>query len=294
MLNFLLKRTGVMLATALCLTFVVFFLTNLQPNLEKLAKTQANNRMSDEQVVSWLGKNGFDQPMVTRFGEWMGLVPGWTITDGNGKVDGRCIRTAADRENAPRYCGLLQGQLGQSTVFDEPVADIISTKLGLTGFLMFWVMIVMVPCALIIGVLAGMREGSRTDRSFSSLSILSTATPEYVSGVVFIAVFSSAAFGLKWFKGSATKAMTEPNFENFALPVATMALYGMGYIARMTRASMAEAMTAQYSHRTPQGCILSQHCNQTRFAQRFDCPFHRYYVAVPMVVDRCCHRRDLV
>lgn len=246
MLIFLFKRTGVMLTTALCLTFVVFFLTNLEPNLEKLAKTKANNRMTDEQVVSWLGKNGFDRPMITRFGEWIGVVPGWTITNGQGKVDGRCIRTATDKDNAPRYCGLLQGQLGQSTVFDEPVADIISVKLGLTGFLMFWVMIVMVPCALIIGVLAGMREGSRTDRSFSSLAILSTATPEYVSGVVFIAVFSSAAFGLKWFKGSATKAMTEPSFENFALPVATMALYGMGYIARMTRASMAEAMTAQY------------------------------------------------
>src|SRR5690606_26378945 len=35
-------------------------------------------------------------------------------------------------------------------------------------------------------------------------------------------------------------------FENFTLPVATIALYGMGYIARMTRASMAEVMTAQY------------------------------------------------
>jgi peptide/nickel transport system permease protein len=35
-------------------------------------------------------------------------------------------------------------------------------------------------------------------------------------------------------------------FYNFALPVMTMAIYGMGYIARMTRASMAEVMTAQY------------------------------------------------
>ena len=33
---------------------------------------------------------------------------------------------------------------------------------------------------------------------------------------------------------------------NFALPVMTMAIYGMGYIARMTRASMAEVMTSQY------------------------------------------------
>jgi len=37
-----------------------------------------------------------------------------------------------------------------------------------------------------------------------------------------------------------------PNVENFLLPVITIALYGMGYIARMTRASMAEVMTSQY------------------------------------------------
>jgi peptide/nickel transport system permease protein len=111
---------------------------------------------------------------------------------------------------------------------------------------MFWVMVVMVPGALIIGVLAGMREGSRTDRSLSTVSIITTATPEYVSGVIFIAIFTSSAVGLKWFKGSATSAMEDANLINFTLPVLTIALYGMGYIARMTRASMTEVMTAQY------------------------------------------------
>ncbi len=40
--------------------------------------------------------------------------------------------------------------------------------------------------------------------------------------------------------------MDDANLRNFTLPVITIALYGMGYIARMTRASMAEVMTAQY------------------------------------------------
>ena len=52
--------------------------------------------------------------------------------------------------------------------------------------------------------------------------------------------------GLKWFKGSATSAMDNATLENFLLPVLTIALYGMGYIARMTRASMTEVRTAQY------------------------------------------------
>ncbi|MEO0913117.1 MAG: ABC transporter permease [Pseudomonadota bacterium] len=214
MLLFILQRTGVMLLTAICLTFVVFFLTNLEPNLEKLAKEQANNRMSDEQVETWLESNGYRRPILVRYGEWLGAV--------------------------------VTGDLGQSTRFDKAVAPMVAERLGYTGMLMFWVMITMVPAALIVGVLAGMREGSVTDRSLSTVSIATTATPEYVSGVVFTIIFASSAVGLKWMKASSTSATEGITFENFALPVMTMAIYGMGYIARMTRASMAEVMTAQY------------------------------------------------
>ena len=118
--------------------------------------------------------------------------------------------------------------------------------MALTGALMFWVMVTMVPLALVIGVLAGMREGSRTDRGLSTFAIMTTSTPEYVSGVILVTIFASSMVGLRWFKGTAASAMDDITFVNFTLPVATMTLYGMGYIARMTRASMAEVMTAQY------------------------------------------------
>ncbi len=70
-----------MLLTALCLTFIVFFLTNLDPNLEKLTKSEGNMRMTDVQVESWLQKNGYRQSLVKRYGEWLGVAPGWTRTD---------------------------------------------------------------------------------------------------------------------------------------------------------------------------------------------------------------------
>jgi peptide/nickel transport system permease protein len=232
-----------MLLTILCLTFIVFFLTNLQPNLERLAKTQANDRMPEEEVIRWLGQRGYNRNIFVKYAEWIGIVPGWT-GEINGVPSGRCVRTG--QETTPRYCGLLQGELGFSTVFKEKVSEIVGKRLYQTGKLMFWVMIVMVPLALLVGVLAGMREGSRTDRSLSTFAIVTTATPEYVSGVIFIAIFSTSMVGLKWFKGTATSAIDGVTFENFTLPVATMVLYGMGYIARMTRASMTEVMTAQY------------------------------------------------
>ncbi|MDP3339895.1 ABC transporter permease [Frigidibacter sp.] len=245
MLKFLLRRTLTMVATALVLTFVVFWLTNLPPNLEKLAKSEGNARMTDGEVISWLDRNGHAQPLVKRYGEWLGVAPGWT-DERDGVTSGRCIARGAAVEDSPRFCGVLQGYWGQSTVFKAPVSEIIATRLSLTGILMFWVMVLMVPSALLIGILAGMREGSKLDRTLSTVSIATTATPEYVSGVILIVVFSSSMVGLKWFKGTATSAMDGITFENFFLPVLTIALYGMGYIARMTRASMSEVMTAQY------------------------------------------------
>ncbi|RMA42410.1 ABC transporter permease [Rhodophyticola porphyridii] len=257
---FILKRIGVMLLTALCLTFVVFFLTNLYPNLEKLAKTQGNARMTDAEVSSWLDNNGYGAPMLVRYGEWLGVVPGWTRTDEEtGEIRGRCIDFGDDPAEAPRFCGMLQGDLGYSTVSDDEVSNVVGGRLLLTGKLMGWVLIVMIPAALVVGVLAGMREGSRLDRTLSTASIATTATPEYVSGVIFIVLLASSTAGLSpwltengWiegrtlFLGSARSAMEDITFWNFTLPVMTLALYGMGYIARMTRASMAEVMTAQY------------------------------------------------
>lgn len=311
-----------MILTALCLTFIVFWLTNLYPNLEKLAKTEGNQRMLDSEVEAWLGSHGHLDPLLVKYGRWLGVSAGWLNEDDDGTITGRCVQgsvtgeeyelgralngmrglqtafiaasdavedgaddddltdedrtaleatalsTRADLETAltasghtvseqtfasaldiepiPTHCGVVQGDWGFSTVFKDDVSAIIATRLGLTGKLMFWVMIIMVPGALLLGVLAGMREGSRTDRTLSTFSIATTATPEYVSGVIFIAVFASTAVGLKWFNGTATSAMDDATFKNFTLPVITIALYGMGYIARMTRASMTEVMTAQY------------------------------------------------
>lgn len=246
MLQFILRRVGVMLLTAVCLTFIVFFLTNLYPNLEKLAKTQGNFRMSEEQVDTFLGNRGYNRNIFVKYGEWLGVMPGYVIEGTDGETRSRCARRGEPVESAPTYCGILQGDWGYSTVSKDYVGGILGERLKLTGFLMMWALILTVPVALLIGVVAGMWEGSKTDRGLSTFSIATSATPEYVSGVVLIAIFASSAVGLKWFKGSAAQAMTAADFENFTLPVVTIALYSIGYIARMTRASMAEVMTAQY------------------------------------------------
>ena len=107
MLFFIFKRLFVLLLTVICLSFIVFTLVTIEPNLKKMALNQANMRMEEEAVQSWLDKNGYKRPLLVQYGEWLG--------------------------NA------VQGDFGYSTHFRKPVNDVIWPKLGHTGILMFWV-----------------------------------------------------------------------------------------------------------------------------------------------------------
>jgi peptide/nickel transport system permease protein len=243
MLAFILRRLGTMALTMLCLTMVVFFMINLEPNLRKLSISQLDMRSSDEHIESWLVKNGYRQNFFVRYGQWLGVWPKYpNIDPATGAATSRF--TYCNEPAETRLSGVLQGDFGCSTKFKTTVAAKLFPALGATGILMFWVMVTMVPISLLIGIIAGMREGTRTDRSLSVASIATTATPEYVSGVIFTVIFAS---WLGWLNGSAASATGQGiTFYNFTLPVMTMAIYGIGYIARMTRASMVEVMTQQY------------------------------------------------
>ncbi|MEI6098982.1 MAG: ABC transporter permease, partial [Alphaproteobacteria bacterium] len=67
MLKFVARRLSVMALTALVLTFVVFFLTNLAPNLEKLARSEGSVRMTDDAVASWIVENGHGGSVFSRY-----------------------------------------------------------------------------------------------------------------------------------------------------------------------------------------------------------------------------------
>jgi peptide/nickel transport system permease protein len=242
MLAFILRRLGTMALTMLCLTLVVFFLVNLEPNLKKLAISQTEMRASAAELESWLQRNGYRQNFFVRYGQWLGVVRKQPNIDAaTGQAAPRFHFCNEPLE--PAYSGILQGDFGCSTKFKTTVAAKLFPGLAATGTLMFWVLVTMIPISLLVGILAGMREGSRTDRSLSVASIATTATPEYVSGVIFTVIFAS---WLGWLNGSAASAGQGITFYNFTLPVMTLAIYGIGYIARMTRASMVEVMTQQY------------------------------------------------
>src|SRR5271154_2302785 len=243
MASFLARRFGVMLLTMLCLTLIVFYLVNLEPNLRKLAIGQTEMHASSEELESWLQRNGYRRPFLVRYANWLGVWPREPVHDPKTGEPGSRF-SYCDEPTTAQFSGVLEGDFGCSTKFKVKVWTKLGPAVEATGILMFWVMLTMVPVALVVGIVSGMREGSKLDRVLSILSIATTSTPEYVSGVLLTIVFAT---WLGWLNGSAASATgTGITFYNFTLPVVTPAIYGMGYVARMTRASMVEVMNAQY------------------------------------------------
>lgn len=145
-----------------------------------------------------------------------------------------------------RYVGwagnAIQGDFGQSIQLRVPVADVLWPRLANTAILAAVVFAVMIPLSLTLGVLAGLKEGSFQDRSISIVSVVTTSVPEFASATLLSAIF---VFWLGWLPG--TSAMTSGfRWVEIVLPASVLIIYGFGYIARMTRASMAEVMTSPY------------------------------------------------
>ncbi len=165
---------------------------------------------SDEQREIWLDEHGYNRGFAVRYVSWV-----W---------------------NAAR------GDFGQSLQLKVPVSEVLWPRLYNTAILGFWLFALMIPVALGLGVVAGMKEGSFRDRAVTVTAVLTTSVPEFASATLLVAVF---VFTLDWLPG--TSAMTGGfDWAQLVLPVVVLFLYDFGYVARMTRASMAEVMQSQY------------------------------------------------
>ncbi len=208
MLIFLAKRLAYLVLTMLVVSMLVFLVLELDPG--NVAQKVLGPYSNDEQRRLWMEANGYLQPLPVRYAQWLG--------------------------------NFLSGDFGMSTRFKVPVADILLPRLANTALLGLGVLIVMVPLALVLGVLAGMKEGSTQDRAISVFSIATTSIPEFASGVFLVAIF---VLWLGWLPGVSN--MTSGfDISQMVLPVAALVMYGFGYITRMTRASMAEVMQTHY------------------------------------------------
>ena len=157
------------------------------------------------------------------------------------------------KEYIPLLKGMLRLDPGKSLEFGRPVAVTLLPRIRNTLVLAGVAFLVVMPLALILGIIAGINEGKVMDRIISIVGLGFTATPEFVIGIALILIFviwlSSPTDPTKPFFPMPLFITADAIFETpimLVLPVLTLTLVELGYVSRMTRASMVEVMDSPY------------------------------------------------
>jgi peptide/nickel transport system permease protein len=183
----------------------------------------------------------------------------WVLTKAGLRQEGD-----GPQQYIPLRKGLLRLDPGKSLQYGRPVAVTLIPRVRNTLILAGVAFIVVMPLALLLGIIAGINQGKFLDRMISITSLGATATPEFVIGITLILIL-----GVWLGAFPAVSIFTSPNaiFENptmLVLPVLTLTLIELGYVARITRASMVEVMDSAYIRTAiikgmPYGRVVRKH-----------------------------------
>lgn len=198
-IGFRIASVGVLL---LAVSFLTFSLLYLAPG--DLVKNLLGNRPSSPEAIAAIRlQYQLDEPFMARYISWLGAA--------------------------------LQGDLGVSIRMQQPVSDVIASRMDVTLSLIGLSFLVAVIVAVPLGIVSAARSGQRFDRLASGFSLLGLSSPSFALAILAITVFSLMiplfpAFGAG-----------EPGWSrlwHLVLPSAVLAA-GIGAILmRMTRAAM--------------------------------------------------------
>jgi peptide/nickel transport system permease protein len=192
--------------------FVVFLLLYLTPG--DPAAILAGDAATSDDIRRIREKLGLDQPFLVRFGEWIGQ--------------------------------LVRGDLGISIFTNLPVAHLIAQRIEPTLSLTLCTLLVSVLIAVPLGTIAAARAGTWIDRCVMGFSVLGFSLPVFVLAYILILVFS---IQLDWLPVQGYRPIREGVWEwvrHLILPSTALGTVYIALIARITRASMLDALAQDY------------------------------------------------
>jgi peptide/nickel transport system permease protein len=195
---------------------VVFLILRLSPG--DPAAVIAGNSATTQEVEKVREQLGLNRPLLVQYGIWLGKV--------------------------------LQGDLGFSYYLTKPVTELILQRIEPTLALALGTIVLAVLVAVPLGTLAAWRMGGWLDRVLSGFSVLGFSVPVFVIGYLLIYLF---AIQLGWLPVQGYKRLFGPDAQgplawarHLVLPWITLGLIYVALIARVTRASVSEALTEDY------------------------------------------------
>ncbi len=212
MYNYIARRVGFMVVTLFFITLIAFAVTNILPGDVALLILGPNaTEQSLEALQTQLGLN---RPLYVQYIDWV--------------------------------IGLLQGNMGESLRFGEPVMTLIAERLPRSLMLAVAATLIAVVLSVPLGVYAAINQNKAPDVSASMFAFVGISMPIFLWGLVFILVF---AVWLNLFPTGGYVAPSEDlvgSLQRLALPAGAMGFALTAYIMRMTRSSMLEVLSEEY------------------------------------------------
>lgn len=198
--------------------FVLVSVSPLDPLQANIGQA-ALGSMSQEQIVKLEAYWGVGQPPVERFLNWAG--------------------------------DFFRGDMGVSLLYRQPVARVIGVKLVNSLWLMAIAWVISGIVGFVLGILAGLREGSILDKVIKGYSLLIASTPAFWLALVLLMVFAVwlkvLPIGLSVPIGVEASGVTiADRIQHAILPAITLSITGIANITLHTREKMVEIMESDY------------------------------------------------
>jgi peptide/nickel transport system permease protein len=151
---------------------------------------------------------------------------------------------------------LAQGDLGRSYLKNQPVAEMVLSRMPATLELALLSMLIGVAISIPLGIFVALKRNTVWDLLGSTLALLGQATPNFWLGMMLIIVF---AVELKWLPISGRGTP-----QQIVLPALTLAMASLGYFTRLMRSAMLDVLGQDYMRTArakgaTQTAILVQH-----------------------------------
>jgi len=206
--RFLIRRFAGAAVVLLLVSLMTFAMIWLVPGDPASAFLDAS--ATPEQVARLRVALGLDKPLPLQMADWYGRV--------------------------------LRGDLGQSILLNRSVAAALVERLPVTLSLAGFALAFAVIFGIAAGTVAAVNHDRWPDQAVMTIALIGLSTPEFWLGLVLILVF---AVQLGWLPtGGFVPIVESPTgwLRTILLPALTIGLVQVGFIARMTRASMLEAL----------------------------------------------------
>ncbi|RMH00626.1 MAG: ABC transporter permease [Chloroflexi bacterium] len=212
MAKYILRRLSFLALTLILTSLLVFAVTQFVPG--DVARIVLGREAGEEALEAFREKFGLNDPLPVQYLRWLG--------------------------------NFVTGDWGESISTRSDIYPIVMERLRNSLQLAAITLIISVPLATLLGVIAGLNENRLADNLISVASLSVVGLPEFVTGLILIEVFSRR---LNLLPANSSVRQGTPFMDALPmliLPAITATLVLLAYIARLTRAGVVEELKKPY------------------------------------------------